>query len=67
MRSGSLTRLKFGMADYLFAKSPDVDILLENNIFRRKVKVVSINYRIKHMRWVLVEIKGIVRTIHLDP
>ena len=55
------------MADYLFAKSPDVDILLENNIFRRKVKVVSINYRIKHMRWVLVEIKGIVRTIHLDP
>ena len=48
MRSSSLTRLKFGMADYLFAKSPDVDILLENNIFRRKVKVVSINYRIKH-------------------
>ena len=48
LRSGSLTRLKFGMADYLFAKPPNVDILSENNIFRRKVKVVSINYRIKH-------------------
>jgi len=40
-------RLKFGMAEYLFAKPPDVNILSEDSIFKRKVKVVSINYRIK--------------------
>ena len=40
-------RLKFGMAEYLFTKPPDVNILSEDSIFKRKVKVVSINYRIK--------------------
>ena len=48
MRSDSLTRLKFRMAEYLFAKPPDVNILSKDSIFKKKIKIVSTNYKIKH-------------------
>ena len=39
MRSGSLTRPKFGMAEYLSAKSSNTKILSENSTFKRKDKL----------------------------
>ena len=36
VRSGSLTRPKFGMAEYLSAKSSNTKILSENSTFKRK-------------------------------
>ena len=39
MRSGSLTRPKFGMVEYLSTKSSDTKVLSKNSKFKRKDKL----------------------------